>query len=151
MNMAELPLRIPSTGGEVVIASERAETMYNRFKFAASRRVDKTLYLSGVIAGPERGEGRDVEAFKVQLRRAFSDIGATLAAAGASFAHVAMINTFHVWTGDNFEGDRDAQLGAFIAVKDEFMPPPHPAWTAVGTTALATANGVVEIQMIAHL
>ena len=62
-----------------------------------------------------------------------------------------MINTFHVWTSDNFEGDRNAQLGAFIAVKDEYMPPPHPAWTAVGTTGLALDSGVVEIQEIAQL
>jgi enamine deaminase RidA (YjgF/YER057c/UK114 family) len=149
--MTDYPLRIASNGGEVVIASERAETTYNSFKFAPARRVDKTLYLSGVIAGPQRGESRDVEGFKAQLRRAFGDIGATLAAADASFSDVAMINTFHVWTSDNFEGDRNAQLSAFIAVKDEFMPPPHPAWTAVGTTGLAIATGVVEIQMIAHL
>jgi enamine deaminase RidA (YjgF/YER057c/UK114 family) len=149
--MTDYPLRIASKGGEVVIATERAETTYNSFKFAPARRVDKTLYLSGVIAGPRRGEGRDVEAFKDQLRRAFGEIGATLSAAGASFSDVAMINTFHVWTTDHFEGDRNAQLGAFIAVKDEFMPPPHPAWTAVGTTGLAQDSGVVEIQMIAHL
>jgi enamine deaminase RidA (YjgF/YER057c/UK114 family) len=149
--MTDFPLRIPSTGGEVVIASERAEAMYNSFKFAAARRVGGTVYLSGVIAGPRRGEGRDVEAFKDQLRRAFGEIGATLEAASATFAHVAMINTFHVWTSDNFADGRDEQLGAFIAVKDEFMPPPHPAWTAVGTTGLAQDNGVVEIQMIAHV
>ena len=149
--MSNFTNRIPASGGEVVIASERAQRMYDSFKFAAARRVDKTLYLSGVIAGPERGEGRDVEAFKQQLRRAFADIGATLAAAGASFSHVAMINTFHVWNSDSFQGDRNAQLGAFIEVKDEFMPPPHPAWTAVGTSGLATDTGVVEIQMIAHL
>jgi enamine deaminase RidA (YjgF/YER057c/UK114 family) len=149
--MTDFPLRIASHGGEVVIASERAELMYKNFKFAASRRVDKTIYLSGVIAGPERGEGRDVEAFKNQLRRAFGEIGATLSGAGAGFSHVAMINTFHVWASDNFQGDRNAQLGAFIEVKDEFMPPPHPAWTAVGTTGLATDSGVVEIQMIAQL
>jgi len=149
--MTEFPLRIASNRGEVVIASERAERMYNSFKFAAARRVGEVIYLSGVIAGPERGEGRDVEAFKAQLRRAFADIGATLAAAGASFAHVAMINSFHVWASDNFEGDANAQLGAFVAVKDEFMPPPHPAWTAVGTTGLAIPTGVVEIQMTAHL
>jgi enamine deaminase RidA (YjgF/YER057c/UK114 family) len=93
--MTDFPLRIAATGGEVVIASERAETMYNSFKFAAARRVDRTIYLSGVIAGPLRGEGRDVEAFKAQVRRVFADIGATLEAAGAGFAHVAMINTFH--------------------------------------------------------
>jgi enamine deaminase RidA (YjgF/YER057c/UK114 family) len=31
------------------------------------------------------------------------------------------------------------------------MPPPHPAWTAVGTTGLALDTGVVEIQAIAHV
>jgi enamine deaminase RidA (YjgF/YER057c/UK114 family) len=151
VHMADFPKRIASPGGEVVIASERGETMYNSFKFAPARRADRTLYVSGVIAGPARGEGRDVEAFRAQLRRAFGEIGSTLAAGGAGFSNVAMINTFHVWTSDNFQGDRNAQLGAFIEVKDEFMPPPHPAWTAVGTTCLALDTGVVEIQVIAHL
>ena len=62
-----------------------------------------------------------------------------------------MLNTFHIWASDNFRGDKNAQLSAFIAVKDEFMPPPHPAWTAVGTTGLALGTGVVEIQAIAHV
>jgi enamine deaminase RidA (YjgF/YER057c/UK114 family) len=149
--MADFPKRIPAHGGEVFVVSERDQVMYDRFKFASARRVDKTLYISGVIAGPERGEGHDVEAFKVQLRRAFAQIGTTLAAAGAKFANVAIINSFHVWAGDNFEGDASAQLAAFVAVKDEFIAPPHPAWTAVGTTGLAIPTGVVEIQVIAHL
>jgi hypothetical protein len=29
------------------------------------------------------------------------------------------------------------------------MSPPHPAWAAVGTTALATADGVTEIKVVA--
>jgi enamine deaminase RidA (YjgF/YER057c/UK114 family) len=149
--MTNLPKRIESPKGEVVLASERDVTLYERFKFASARRTGDVLYLSGVIAGPEKGEACDVEGFKAQLRRAFGQIGATLKAAGADFKQVAMINTFHVWKSDNFEGDRNAQLGAFIAVKDEFMPPPHPAWTAVGTTGLALDTGVVEIQMIAHV
>lgn len=149
--MTNLPQRIASHGGEVIIASERELMMYERFKFASARRADKTVYLSGVIAGPERGEAHDVEAFKSQLRRAFGQIGATLTAAGAGFSNIAMINTFHVWKSDSFQGDANAQLGAFIEVKDEFIRPPHPAWTAVGTTGLAVATGVVEIQVIAHL
>ena len=149
--MTDLPLRIPTAGGEVFLASQRHAFLYENFKFAAARRAGNVLYISGVIAGPEKGEGRDVEAFKAQLRRAFGDLKATLAAAGAEFSKVVMINSFHVWTGGAFEGDQSAQLTAFIAVKDEFMPPPHPAWTAIGTTRLAIPTGVVEIQMIAHL
>src|SRR5579871_3724914 len=95
--VTNLPKRIPTPRGEVILASERDATMYELFKFAAARRVDDVLYLSGVIAGPERGETRDTEGFKAQLRRAFGQIGATLKAAGADFERVAMINTFHVW------------------------------------------------------
>lgn len=43
-----------------------------------------------------------------------------------------------------------AQLEAFLEVKREFMSPPHPAWTAVGTSSLIREGGVVEIQMIAY-
>ena len=149
--MTDLPQRIPTADGEVINASQRDVFRYENFKFAAARRAGNVLYVSGVIAGPEKGEGRDVEAFKTQLRRAFGDLKATLAAAGADFSKVVMINSFHVWTGGNFEGDQSVQLSAFIAVKDEFMPPPHPAWTAIGTTGLAIPAGVVEIQVIAHL
>ena len=145
-------IHIPSPGGEVVIATaaEKA-TAYDQFHYAPSRRVGDTLYISGVVAGRREGEGKDVSAFKAQVRRAFQRIQATLDAAGASFADVVMLNTFHVWQGTNFDGDKRAQFEAFSAVKDEFMKAPYPAWTAVGTTALIPDNGIVEIQAIVHL
>jgi enamine deaminase RidA (YjgF/YER057c/UK114 family) len=149
--MVDFPRHIPTPDGEVTLASTRDEFLYNNFKFASARRSGNTIYVSGVIAGPEKGEGCDIEAFTVQLRRAFGQLGATLKAAGADFSKVVMLNTFHVWTGDNFLGDRNAQLRAFIVVKDEFIKPPHPAWTAVGTTGLASDTGVVEIQAIAKV
>jgi enamine deaminase RidA (YjgF/YER057c/UK114 family) len=149
--MTDLPLKIPTRDGEVTLASERDVFLYENFKFAAVRRAGNVLYVSGVIAGPEKGEAHDVEGFKAQLRRAFGTLKTTLTAAGASLDKVAMINSFHVWSGPNFNGDARSQLTTFIAVKDEFMPPPHPAWTAIGTTGLALDTGVVEIQMIAHL
>jgi hypothetical protein len=33
----------------------------------------------------------------------------------------------------------------------EVMCPPHPSWTAVGTTALAAPDGVTEIRVVAKL
>ena len=149
--MAEFPRHIVTANGEVTLASARDEFLYNNFKFASARKAGNVIYVSGVIAGPEKGEGRSIDDFKNQLRRAFAQIRATLKAAGADFSKVVMLNTFHIWSSANFEGDRNAQLTAFIAVKDEFMSPPHPAWTAVGTTGLAIDTGVVEIQAIAHL
>jgi len=148
----EKAIHIPSSGGEVLIATaaEKASA-YDQFHYSPARRVGDTLYVSGVVAGRREGEGKDVAAFKAQVRRAFQRIQATLNAAGANFDDVVMLNTFHVWQGPNFEGDRAAQFEAFSAVKDEFMKAPYPAWTAVGTTALIPDTGIVEIQAIVHL
>ena len=149
--MTDQTFNIPATGGEVVLASEADKKAYDRMHFAAARRSGEVLYISGVIIGPAAGEGNDIAAFKDQARRAFRRIEATLQAAGANFADVAMINSFHVLDTPHFVGTRIEQFQALSAVKDEFMPPPHPAWTAVGTTGLLSETGVVEIQMIAHL
>ena len=144
------PKRIPSTGGEVVIAGALDGRGYDEIHYAPARRAGDYLYISGVVAGRRPGEGKDVEAYKAQVRRAFARIDATLQAEGLSFADVVMINSFHVWDGPNFDGGKEQQIQAFGAVKDEFMPMPYPAWTAVGTTGLLAETGVAEIQMIAY-
>jgi len=149
---SEKTIHIPSSGGEVLIASpaEKASA-YDQYHYSPGRRVGDTLYISGVVVGRRDGEGKDIAAFKAQVRRAFQRIQATLNAAGANFDDIVMLNTFHVWQSPNFEGDRAAQFAAFSAVKDEFMKGPYPAWTAVGTTALIPDTGIVEIQAIVHL
>ena len=144
------PKIIPSPGGEVVIHSPGAQRNYDAYKFAPARRAGDSYYISGVIAGPYGSEARDAAAFTDQTRRAFRQIEQMLKAEGLTFADVAMINTFHVWNGPGFKGTRDEQFVAFAKAKDEFMSPPHPAWTAVGTTGLLADDGVVEIQMIAY-
>jgi enamine deaminase RidA (YjgF/YER057c/UK114 family) len=149
-NAAGYPKIIPSPGGEVVIHSPGAQRNYDEYKFAPARRAGDFVYVSGVIAGPRGGEARDAAAFTDQTRQAFRSIEQMLKASGATVADVVMINTFHVWNGPGFKGTRDEQFAAFAKAKDEFMPPPHPAWTAVGTTGLLADDGVVEIQMIAY-
>lgn len=146
----DYPKKIPAPGGHALIPTAPMQHAYDGYRFAPARRAGDFLYISGVIAGPQGKEGRDAEAFKAQVRRAFGWLKQTLEAEGLTFADVAMINTFHVWSGPGFTGTRDEQFAAFGAVKDEFMPAPHPAWTAVGTTGLLADNGVVEIQMIAY-
>jgi enamine deaminase RidA (YjgF/YER057c/UK114 family) len=144
------PKLIPVPGGVVIIPDAGAQAAYDEFKFAPARRAGDYLYISGVIAGPRGADGRDGPALTAQVRRAFTTIEAILKAQGLTFADVTMINTFHVWSGPGFTGTRDEQFAAFAKAKDAFMPPPHPAWTAVGTTGLLIDNGVVEIQMIAY-
>ncbi len=145
------PLRIPTPSGEVVLPSEGDRRAYDTYRYAAARRAGDTFYISGVIVGRRGSEGTDVAAFKAQARRAFERIRRTLEASGLTFADVTMINSFHVWQGPDFAGTKAEQFDAFEQVMDEFMDPPWPAWTAVGTTGLLGDGGIVEIQMIAHV
>jgi enamine deaminase RidA (YjgF/YER057c/UK114 family) len=143
-------VRTPAPGGAIILPTDDDVRAHDAYDFAALRRAGDVLYVSGVVVRRLDGEGRDTEAFKAQVRRAFARLDVSLKAAGVTFADVAMINTFHVWEGPDFGGDKDAQFEAFLAVKREFMKPPHAAWTAVGTTGLLGPGGIVEIQFIVH-
>jgi enamine deaminase RidA (YjgF/YER057c/UK114 family) len=142
--------RIPASGGEVILPTEDDQYNYDTYKFAAVRRVGDTLHLSGLIVYRRKDEGNDMEAFKAQVRRAFQTIKGRLEAGGATFDDVTMMRTFHVWDSPHFRGTRDEHFNAFLAVKNEFMKAPHPAWTAVGTTGLLRDSGLVEIEMVAR-
>jgi enamine deaminase RidA (YjgF/YER057c/UK114 family) len=148
---AKFPLVIPSPNGAVILANAAEKEAYDEYRYSAARRVDNMLYLSGVVIGRRENEGNDVAAFKLQVRRGFERIKATLQAAGASFADVVSVNTFHVWKGSNFAGTRDEQFDAFYEVAGEYFKAPYPAWTAVGTTELLAATGIVEVQLVVRL
>jgi len=148
---AVYPLRIPAPGGEVILPDKGSHENHDKWRFAAVRRVDDTLYVSGVIVYRRESEGKDVAAFKLQVRRALEILKRNLEAGGSDFQHVVMINSFHVWQGPNFAGTRDEQFQAFEDVIGEFMKAPYPAWTAVGTTGLLADSGIVEVQLIAKV
>ena len=145
------PMRIPAPGGEVILPDEASKKNHDEWRFAAVRRLGDTLYVSGVIVNRRKDEGTDVAAFKLQTRRALERLRINLEAAGSDFQHVAMINSFHVFQGPNFTGSRHDQFMAFEEVIGEFMKPPYPAWTAVGTTGLLSDGGIVEVQLIAKV
>lgn len=145
------PVVIPAPNGAVILASEGEKRAYDEYRYSAARRVDNMLYLSGVVIGRRENEGKDVAAFKQQVRRGFERIKATLQASGADFSNVVMVNTFHVWQGPNFEGTRDQQFDAFYEVAGDYFKAPYPAWTAVGTTGLLADGGVIEIQLVARM
>jgi len=58
----EVPLHIPASGGEVVIATAKDKSAYDEYHYAPSRRVGDTLYLSGVVVSRRDGEGKDTAA-----------------------------------------------------------------------------------------
>ncbi len=98
------------------------------------------LYCSGVIGtGPDGKADPDPES---QFNAAFEGVARVLAEAGAGFADIIEMTTYHV-------GMRD-HLRTFMAVKDRYVSEPYPAWTAIGVSELAVRGGLVEIRVIAR-
>ncbi|WP_293843731.1 RidA family protein [Sphingopyxis sp.] len=97
-----------------------------------------TIYLSGVVAGPAKGESDLAPGYE----RAFAHIAATLARAGASWDDVVDITTFHT--------DLAAHIDGFAAVKNRHVKAPFPAWTAIGVSRLYEPAAVVEIKVVAR-
>jgi enamine deaminase RidA (YjgF/YER057c/UK114 family) len=76
-----------------------------------------------------------------QIRQTFRNLAITLAEAGASWADVVQVNSYHV--GLQAQGD------ILLRVAAEFLAEPYPAWTAVGITELFEQGALVEISCIA--
>lgn len=150
MSQEVIKQRIATPGGEVVLQSERDHSSYEGWHYAPARRAGDYVYVSGVIVSRLPEGPYTPETFKTAMRRVFEGLRSQLHAYGASFADVALINTFHDWSAREFNGDRRAQAEAFKSVKAEFIPAPHPAWTAVGTSGLILPDGILEIQVIAY-
>jgi enamine deaminase RidA (YjgF/YER057c/UK114 family) len=121
---------------------ERAQSSYDNWGYAPAVRVGNTIYVSGVVSLLE-GEGTYEERYARGFETALKWIEEVLNEAGASLDDVIDITSFHT--------DLQRQLQTAIKVRMEHMAPPHPTWTAVGTTALATPDGVTEIKVIAHV
>jgi len=106
-------------------------------------------YIAGIIVARDSEAAPTPEGFSASLRTAFRELGRQLAAYHGSFQDVVMLTTFHDWSAPEFLGDAKAQAMAFQAVKDEIIPAPHPAWTAVETTGFVRDDGILEIQAVA--
>jgi enamine deaminase RidA (YjgF/YER057c/UK114 family) len=99
--------------------------------------VGDTLYLSGVVVGQ-----RDGETLEAAYDRAYREIGAILARAGASWDDVVDMTTFHT--------DVKAQMPAIVAVHRRYVAAPFPAWTAIDVDRLIPDRGITEIKVVAR-
>ena len=123
-----------------VIVPEAARSSYENWGYAPAVRVGDTIYVSGVVSVLE-GEGTYEERYARGFKTALNWIEQILNEAGASLDDVIDITSFHT--------DLQRQLQPAIKARMEVMAKPHPAWTAVGTTALASPDGVTEIKVVA--
>lgn len=125
----------------VVIMPENAQQrqVQEQIGWADAVVSNGVVHVSGVPAYLAPGEADMEKAFV----RAFEALGKTLQRAGASWDDVVALTTYHT--------DPNGQIETFAKVKQRYIKSPHPAWSAIGTTALLQPGGLVEISLIAHL
>ena len=95
------------------------------------------IYLSGVVVG--RGDGETLEA---AYERAYVKMGAILARAGAGWADVVDVTSFHTAV--------NAQIGSMAKVQKRHMAGRIPAWTAIDVDRLIPDRGITEIKIVAR-
>jgi len=124
---------------DVVFPAER-HALYQQHRYSAAVRSGDLLFVSGQVGS--RDDGTPEPDFADQVRRAFANLKAVLAAAGCSFDDVVDVTTFHT--------DPQTQFATVMAVRDaEIGEAPYPNWTAVGVTWLAGFD--FEIKVIARI
>ena len=124
-----------------VILTEADRHTYDNFHFAPAVATGGLLVCSGQIGAG--ADGKVPEDAAEEFRNAWQAIGRVLAAAGLGYEDIVELTSYHV--------DLPAHVRAFMAVKDEFLAAPWPAWTAIGITSLAVRGARAEIRVIAAM
>lgn len=124
-----------------VILTEADRHTYDNFHFAPAVASGGLLVCSGQIGAG--ADGKVPEDAAEEFRNAWQAIGRVLAAAGLGYEDIVELTSYHV--------DLPAHVRAFMAVKDEFLAAPWPAWTAIGITSLAVRGARAEIRVIAAM
>lgn len=127
------------TTRDVVFPAGR-QALYERNRYSPAVRSNGLLFVSGQVGSRE--DGSPEPELEAQVRRAFGNLNAILAAAGCSFEDVIDVTVFMVDPQANFE--RAWQVAA-----DYWGSAPYPTVTAVGVTWLYGFD--FEIKVIARL
>ena len=137
--------------------------VHDRWHFAPAMRAGGLVFCSGIIGTSPDGEPpatglmgaeaatadpeaalaalvavRDPEA---QFATAFEALRAILREAGSDLADLVELTSYHV--------DMARHLPVFTAVRDRYLSPPWPAWTAVEVKSLVLPGGLVELRAVA--
>ncbi|MNZ11069.1 RutC family protein YjgH [compost metagenome] len=116
------------------------QALYEINRYSPAIRSDGLLFVSGQVGSRE--DGSPEPDLKAQVRRAFENLNAILAAAGCTFDDVIDVTVFMV--------DPEAKFETIWQVVPEYWGnAPHPTLTAVGVTWLYGFD--FEIKVIAKL
>lgn len=124
---------------EAIFPANR-HALYQVHRYSAAIRSGDLLFVSGQVGS--RDDGSPEPVFEDQVRRAFVNLRAVLAAGGCTLDDVVDVTTFHT--------DPVSQVETVMAVRaEEIGGPPYPNWTAVGVNWLAGFD--FEIKVIARI
>lgn len=124
---------------DVVFPTGR-QALYERNRYSPAIRSNGFLFVSGQVGSRE--DGSPEPDFETQVRRAFDNLNAVLAAAGCTFDDVIDVTVFLVDPEKNFEK-------AWSIVPEYWGEAPHPTLTGIGVTWLYGFQ--FEIKVIAKL
>lgn len=123
------------------VVRESSQFLYNNFHFADAVESNGHLLCSGIIGTNE--QGRPPEDLTEEFRAAWRGVVDVLEAAGAGVSDIVEYTTYHVGLQSHMQD--------FMAVRDEFLSEPWPAWTAIGITELAVPGAHVEIRVTVRM
>lgn len=124
---------------DVVFPAGR-QSLYEQNRYSPAVRANGLLFVSGQVGSRE--DGSPEPELAAQVRLAFTNLNAVLAAAGCTFDDVVDVTVFVV--------DPQANLPTIWPVMQEFWgPAPHPTLTGIGVTWLYGFQ--FEIKVVATL
>lgn len=127
------------TARDVVFPAGR-QALYERNRYSPAVRSNGFLFVSGQVGS--RDDGSPEPDLRAQVRRAFDNLNAVLAAAGCTFDDVVDATVFVVDPASNFET-------IWSVVPEYWGDAPYPALTGIGVTWLFGFQ--FEIKVIARL
>lgn len=130
----------PNRNQRDAIFPANRHALYDLHQYSPAIRSGDLLFVSGQVGSRE--DGSPEPDFAAQVKLAFANLKAVLAAAGASFDDVLDVTSFHT--------DPEQQFETVMAVRaEEIGDAPYPTWTAIGVTWLAGFD--FEIKVIARV
>jgi enamine deaminase RidA (YjgF/YER057c/UK114 family) len=128
------------TARDVVFPAGR-QALYEKNRYSPAIRANGLLFVSGQVGSRE--DGSPEPTLEGQVRRAFGNLNAILAAAGCSFDDVIDVTVFLV------DPERTFEKVWPIAIEEYWGQAPHPTATAIGVTWLSGFD--FEIKVVAKL
>ncbi len=142
LSLATVPALAQESPTREHFASPGHEAAYHDWHYTPVVKVGDMVIVSGI---PAAGPGT----YEEKVRRMFVALGKELEQAGATYADVVELTTFH--TGPTDPKSFQDEFTRFAPIHHQFFPTHYPAWSAVGTSALLAPGAVVEMRAVAMI